>query len=783
VRTPGTVTPAARWLALVREDRTVLLAVGFSLASVVFFLVGPLTAQRHGVRFVTPPLAILLSVMMWRTARAPGQVRAAARFWRLLGLGLATFALGMLVDLVNLVAGTGLYEIGEAVVYPVAGVITIAALMAYPTVSLGGVERIRMIIDVTTVLLASATFVWFFLVSRRYEPTGGWPQISDGLVLPAIVLIAGFVIIRMMTSRANIISQTTMVCFVVAASCASTPIIIGADPDEPGGRLGSSLYVAGFLVAILGVAWQRRHVWVGPAAGDNPAPATWRRSFTALPYGAMLATLGLLLIVVRDALDDETWVVVVGVLVLCGSVIARQFTAIWENTRLLGANVALTSQLRHRAYHDHVTGLANRMLFTERVTAALAAGPGRTAVLFIDLDDFKAVNDTMGHEAGDELLSAVARRLGGVVPEGGCLGRLGGDEFAILVPPAPDVRAAAEGVATAIAVALRSSLEVDAVPVTVEASVGIAVAGPGDDAAALLRNADVAMYAAKNGHKGGWRFFEPAMLASTLRRHRMRAALSEAVIRGEFVVHYQPIIDLAGGTVHGAEALVRWRRPDGGLLTPAKFIPLAEETGLVAAIDQWVLRHACEQVGRWRDDYTGGRAFALHVNVSARQLHRPDLVGEVEAALGDAGLPAECLTLEITESGLGHDPEGAIARLGELGRIGVHLAIDDFGTGYSSLAYLRRMPVDVLKIDKTFTDELAGPVGRAPLAQAVIALADALGVRTVAEGIEHRTQAERLLDLGCQFGQGYHYGRPLPARDMEAMLQRLPRFEIQRALA
>jgi diguanylate cyclase (GGDEF)-like protein len=768
-----------------REDRSVTVVAGLALVSIAFFLFGPVQAQRHGVRVVAPAFALMLAVAMWRTARAPGQIRAAARFWRLLALGMATYTAGMVVDLVMLLAESALYEIGEAAVFPVAGVITIAALMAYPTVSLSGVERLRMLIDVTTVLLASATFVWFFLVSRRWQPGQGWKELTDGLVLPAITLVAGFVIIRIMTSRANIISRPTMACFVIAATCAAAPIFVGADPDVPLGRAGSATYVVGFLASTLGVAWQRRLLWERTDPGDGAQPpAKWRRSFTVLPYVAMLATLGLLLLVVRDALTYQSWVVVVGVLVLCGSVVARQFTSLWENTRLLGANAGLTEQLRHRAYHDHLTGLANRMLFTERVSAVLADGAGPAVVLFIDIDDFKAVNDTMGHEAGDALLSDVARRLRAAVPDGGCLGRLGGDEFAILVPGSPAaVRDSAEAVAGGIAAALRGPLEVAGVPVTVEASVGIAVGTPGDDAAALLRNADVAMYAAKNGHKGGWRFFEPAMLASTLRRHRTRAALSDAVIRGEFVVHYQPIIELADGNLHGAEALVRWRRPDGGLLAPCHFIPLAEETGQVAAIDQWVLRHACEQVGRWRGDVTGGRSFSLHVNVSARQLHRADLVGEVERALGESGLPAECLTLEITESGLGHDPEGAIARLGELGRVGVHLAIDDFGTGYSSLAYLRRMPVDVLKIDKSFTDELAGPSARAPLAQAVIALADALGVQTVAEGIEELSQAQRLLDLGCQFGQGFHFGRPLPALEMERMLQRLPGLEVERALA
>ena len=285
------------------------------------------------------------------------------------------------------------------------------------------------------------------------------------------------------------------------------------------------------------------------------------------------------------------------------------------------------------------------------------------------------------------------------------------------------------------------------------------------------------MYAAKYEHKGGWRFFEPAMLTAVVRRHRLRAALADAVARSEFAVFYQPIVDLLAGSVHGAEALVRWRRPGAAITSPGDFIPLAEETGLVVEIDRFVLDTACREAVRWPVDPSDGRPLSLHVNLSARHLHRPDLVDDVARALCDSGLRPDRLTLEITESGLGHDHEGAIDRLGELVRLGVHLAIDDFGTGYSSLAYLRRMPVDVLKIDKAFTGELTSAVV-APLAQAVIALAAALGMETVAEGIEEPEQVVRLLALGCRYGQGYYYGRPMPAAQMTESLYAQRRMSI-----
>jgi diguanylate cyclase (GGDEF)-like protein len=394
-------------------------------------------------------------------------------------------------------------------------------------------------------------------------------------------------------------------------------------------------------------------------------------------------------------LDPNGWVVAIGVVCLCTVVMSRQLMALWDNRRLLAANRELTGQLRHRAFHDQLTGLANRAMFTSRVATALATtgatgatgadgadGAGESpAVLFFDLDDFKIVNDSLGHQAGDTLLQAVAGRLAADLGAGELLGRLGGDEFAILVESSADGHA--EQVAKRVLTAMVYPIQLADSQVRVDVSVGIAVAGPDAvDAAALLRNADIAMYAAKRAAKGSWRQFDPAMLTDLLLRHRLRAELAHAVERGELVVHYQPIVRLADGRLHGAEALVRWRRPDGSLAQPDTFIPLAEETGLVTEIDRWVLAEACHQAARWAaagargaddapdpadpadPDPTGNPAFALHVNVSARQLDRPDLVDDVRGMLEASGLPPELLTLEITEAGHRHRPpdRGAPAR-------------------------------------------------------------------------------------------------------------------------
>jgi EAL domain-containing protein (putative c-di-GMP-specific phosphodiesterase class I) len=308
------------------------------------------------------------------------------------------------------------------------------------------------------------------------------------------------------------------------------------------------------------------------------------------------------------------------------------------------------------------------------------------------------------------------------------------------------------------------------IQVRVEASVGIALAASGEPGVVeLLRNADVAMYAAKRKRGSGWRIFEPAMLTSLLRRHDRRAALLQAVERDELEVHYQPIVDLARGTMVGAEALVRWR-VDGELVLADDFVPLAEESGLIAGIDANVLVRACHQAAQWRACLGPADEFDLHVNLSPHHLHRPELVADIQRALRVSGLPARHLTLEITEPGLSHDEASAADRLRGVSRLGVQLAIDDFGTGYSSLSHLRAIPADIIKIDKVFTAELLDKAPVYPVAKGLIVLASTLGIQTIAEGIEHAEQVDRLIELGCVRGQGYHVGRPMTAASLTDLL-------------
>ena len=448
------------------------------------------------------------------------------------------------------------------------------------------------------------------------------------------------------------------------------------------------------------------------------------------------------------------------------------------NTRDITERKQFERQLEHQAFHDPVTNLANRALFRDRVLHAIErqerdAKP--IAVLFMDIDDFKTINDSLGHAAGDGLLLQVGDRLKNVLRAADTAARLGGDEFAILLEDGGEGIQAAD-VADRIMQMLEVPFALEGKEVFIRASVGIAVsetAGEGgeDAAEALMRNADVAMYMAKEKGKGRYQVFEPEMHDTALRRLELKADLQRALEHDEFILHYQPVIELDTGKITGVEALIRWIHPDRGIVQPLEFIPLAEETGLIVPIGRWVLREACRYAVELQGEFPMEPAFHMAVNLSARQLARPEIVDEVRDILAETGLPAPTLILEITESMVMQDMELAIERLQQLKALGVLLAIDDFGTGYSSLNYVRRFPVDILKVDKSFIDEVADGGESSALTAAVIELAGILNLKPVAEGIERADQLERLMELNCDLGQGYFFARPLDPKALRTMLE------------
>jgi diguanylate cyclase (GGDEF)-like protein/PAS domain S-box-containing protein len=444
-------------------------------------------------------------------------------------------------------------------------------------------------------------------------------------------------------------------------------------------------------------------------------------------------------------------------------------------TRDVTDRKALEEQLTHQAFHDDLTGLANRALFTDRVDHALTRrdrSPSSMALLLLDLDDFKDVNDSLGHAAGDELLQVVAERLSGCLRASDTAARLGGDEFAVLLEDLDDTTKAGD-LAERVLVALRHPVTLQDRQVVPSASVGIALVDPDrrQDAEELLRNADVAMYTAKRQGKGRAEFFMPGMYAGLVQRLELTADLRRAVEDGELTVHYQPIVELDGARVVGVEALARWRHPLRGMVSPDEFIPLAEETGLIGSIGRQILQQACAQAARWRR-HPAGLSLTVNVNLAVRQLLDAGIVDQVAGVLAATGLPPAALTLEITESALAEDKEDAVERLWALKRLGVRLAVDDFGTGYSSLSRLRRFPIDSLKIPKPFVDGLLRGSEDSALARTIIDLSARLQMPVVAEGIEQRDQWTELRRLGCQLGQGFYFARPLDAEALTALLRR-----------
>ena len=423
----------------------------------------------------------------------------------------------------------------------------------------------------------------------------------------------------------------------------------------------------------------------------------------------------------------------------------------------------LESDLAHQAFHDPLTGLANRALFLDRITHAQAT-QRRTAqhlaVIFIDLDDFKTVNDGMGHAAGDVVLISVADRLRSCVRDADTCARLGGDEFGILLEGL-DGPAEVYDLGARLLEAMAEEIEIDGKALVINASLGIVVAAGDEDPASLVRNADLAMYQAKAGGKGRFAIFELGMYDAAVERLELRAAMRAAVDGEQFTPYYQPVIDLRTGAIVGAEALVRWNHPTRGLLPPAAFLELAEETGLIVEIGRSVLRQACRDAARWGT--TGGQPLTVAVNLSTVQLREPTLLADVAAALEDFGLEPARLTLEVTETTLMENPDVASERLHQLKGLGVKVALDDFGTGFSSLSYLQRFPVDRLKIDKSFTDALAGAGSPedVTLVGAIAGLGNLLNLAVTAEGIERYGQVGALLSLGCTTGQGFYFAAPV----------------------
>jgi diguanylate cyclase (GGDEF)-like protein len=467
----------------------------------------------------------------------------------------------------------------------------------------------------------------------------------------------------------------------------------------------------------------------------------------------------------------------------CATALSRK----WENDRLVRDQMlrleevittrtrgleAANQQLRHLATHDPLTGLPNRVLLDDRLHQAIAHADRDMrafAVLVCDLDRFKLINDSLGHRAGDELLQEVARRLSTVVRTADTVARFGGDEFVLIGTSIADADDAA-GLASRVMEVLQAPVRIAAIDIHTSPSIGIAMyPDDGTTTQALLARADAAMYSAKQNGRGNFRRYSPGMHAGTEDRVQLESDLHNALNLNQLALYYQPKVDTRTGEVRSAEALIRWLHPTRGVVSPADFIPLAEECGLIGAIGAWVIREACRQARAWQNE--GVPPLRVSVNLAASQFRDSGLVDNIRAALVDAGLEARFLEVELTASAVMSDPAQSIAILEQLSAMGVLVSVDDFGTGYSSMSYLRRFPIDKLKIDRVFIDEIVSRPEDASIVRAIVSLAHSLHLKVVAEGVETPAQLDFLKLTGCDEYQGYHFSRPLPAADFERLMR------------
>lgn len=627
-------------------------------------------------------------------------------------------------------------------------------------------------LDLVTIALSGSAVLWFFVAGPLATSDGH----SVHAIVYAIIYPLGDLILLLAAVRS--LQRGVPVSSRRAVQMIALAILMYVIADTMIGYLGlHGGYRGGDPIDIVAMATAALFAIAGAL---QPRVTSREASFPAgrtgsswISYVAVAAVFGLVYAIHRhDSFFPDLTIMSVAV-VTAVLVATRQLLGQRALTAEQTKNEDLLGELRHQAFHDELTGLANRALFSERLEHALARRrplSANHAVLMVDLDGFKSVNDSLGHKAGDELLRTVAERLRGAVRRGDTVARVGGDEFALLLEDVSDAEHAVKLVEHLLN-SLRQPLTVAGRTLSQEASIGIALTEEEPRTAdELLRYADTAMYLAKKQRSSHYCVFETAMQAALAERVELEADLSGAAGRGEFRVFYQPIVDLASQNVLGFEALVRWMHPTRGLLLPAAFVPLAEKCGLIHEVDTWVLYEATAEASRWQQDRPRLSQLSVHVNLSPLQLQEPDLIDTVAGALFAADLKPQLLTLELVESSVVDDLDLAKARLTELKLLGVRIAVDDFGTGYSSLSHLRSLPIDVLKIDRSFIAAMETSVQANTLVRSLIQLGAALGIDTVAEGIEDTQQLLHLREEECLQGQGYLFARPLDCDDLRSYL-------------
>lgn len=759
---PGPLRPIG-----LRRDPVLLALVAVTLVAWMLFaaFAGRTEHQVQIYWAAQLPLDAVLAAGAWRLRRlTPERYR---RFWSSIAFAGVSFTVGDTYQFLLTLFGPAVTSTDggpvQSTFFAVGMCSNVLACLVFPQGLRSGREKLVFWLDAATVLVGGGVMAWCFAVN----PVDPNTDRVTASITAALVIVAAF-----SATKVALIPAPPM-ARIAAWPMVAAPMVQGVSTFLPGifqqddRALVFAVRLLPSLLIAVGPRIQELTVRID---GTHARPK--RRPYSLLPYGMIALTFVVFFGMLPDHVSSQLWGATVGVVVITALVAGRQLIAFQDNAVLIGrldtALGGLQDQevlLREQASHDALTKLVNRVRFHDEMSRVLAAGEpsDHHAVLLIDLDDFKTINDTMGHAAGDALLIAVADRLRAAVRSGDVVARLGGDEFAILLPGSDSSGAAR--VTEDILRRFADDIGVQEHIVAARASIGIAVARPGDEPSALLSNADIAMYEAKHRGKGTWVLYTDDMGARISADAEMIRDLAVAVDAGQFTLVYQPIVRLDDMALTGVEALIRWHHPVRGLVSPVEFIPLAERSGHIVAIGGWAMREACRQAADWRSRYPGAETMTIGVNVAGRQLRTESFVDEVAGVLADTGLPAGCLSIEVTETAVLDDQWSHDAML-RLRRLGVKLALDDFGTAASSLGLLLTCPVTTLKLDRSFVESIITVGRQAAVATAVSQMANALDFASVAEGIETEEQRALLHELGYQYGQGYLFSRPVPATRM-----------------
>ena len=771
-------TGEERQLERLRLTPMLLTAVAVMAASIGVFAVN-YTVQHILVVWGWIPAVLATAIAgwaCWRTARASGLDRVTRRVWRSLAGVCALIVLGVADDARYTVLHPGRldqqHDLPASICYALAVLMVLWVLLRLPMAKRENRDRvmIRFLLDAAIVSITVGIFSWYLIAPVVNAGNANGPAAVPMIMLMALGLIGSLAFLKVTLSGFGGMDRIALRLLAIAAAVGAVggglfPLFF----DLRSGLSAPQMFVPATLVFVTFAADRQRR------AAGVPQPERRRRSFSVVPYLAVAATDALLLIVSSTA-GRTVFTVALAVVLLTVLVVVRQVNALWENGRLLSrvdANLVELNgyqrRLTHRANHDALTDLANRTLFEQRTREALAEvdAAGTLSLALIDLDDFKAINDRLGHAVGDALLVVVAQRLREAVREDDVVARLGGDEFGLLLHGLRSEEATE--VLDRIAESLTRPVHALGYDLLVKGSIGLAAAWPEASPQELLRRADLAMYAAKERGKGRHAVYDARLEQDQAADAQLGAELRQALDNGDFTLVYQPIVSLPDGKWTSLETLIRWKHPDRGFIGPDVFIPIAERTGLIVPLGDWILRTALRQAAQWQQQYGSEAPAEIGVNVSARQLREPGFAADVRAALADTGFDPEKLVVEVTETAV-FDGGVALDTLHNLVTLGVKVALDDFGTGHSSLGLLRTCPADTLKVDKSFVDGIGGRSEEAVIATAMIQITNGLHLQAIAEGVETAEQAETLYRLGYRFAQGYHFSRPLSPEQVSERL-------------